>query len=160
MLARARDRGYVCILMRRTETEDVVKITFRKIISVTFLVNLNHQCPCAPYLSWLLKGIATQILPSRGNELGPYNGQTSRVARADHLWEEVIWVSESQEHQLFSHSESALRFLIHVGGKMFKQLFYFLIFNKTTEVDSMITFNSMTSGTPPPVLGNFPLTGL
>lgn len=87
-------------------------------------------------------------------------GKTTRVARADHLGGEVIWVSESQEHQLFSHSESALRFLIHVGGKMFKQLFYVLIFSKTTEADSMITFNNRTSGTPPPVLGNFPVTGL
>ena len=43
---------------------------------------------------------------------------------------------------------------------MFKQLFYFLIFSKATEVDSMITFNYMTSGTPLPVLSNFPVTGL
>lgn len=43
---------------------------------------------------------------------------------------------------------------------MFKQLFYFPIFSKTTEVDSVITLNNMTSVTPLPILGNFPVIGL
>ena len=59
------------------ELKGLVKTILRRTVTVTFLIHVNHQCPYASCLSWLIKGISKQGYYQAGKViLGPHNGQS------------------------------------------------------------------------------------